>query len=341
MPQAFRFVCFGEVLLRLGAPGRQPLLQSPMLEAHVGGAEANVAVSLARFGHHAALVSRVPDNPLGEAALGQLRRHGVDTTAVDCGEGRMGLYFLTTGAMQRPSQVVYDRAGSAFANTPPAAFDWPRLLEGAAWLHLSGITPALGADSAAAARDAARQARQQGVRVSFDGNYRPQLWQRWQGDAAGVLRELFSLADILFVDHRDLAVVLGQQVPPHQDAFEHAQATAALAFSSFPHLQWVACTHRQARASDHHLLSASICTRQEATFAPAMELSGVVDRIGGGDAFAAGILHGLTQAWPLPQVARFGLAAGCLKHSWPGDFSHSSEADVERLVQGASMDVSR
>ncbi|MET0289765.1 MAG: sugar kinase [Pseudoxanthomonas sp.] len=341
MQHRSRFVCFGELLLRLGAPGRQPLLQSPLLEVHVGGAEANVAVSLAHFGHQALLASRVADNPLGEAAVGELRRHGVDTSAIDRGEGRMGLYFLTTGAMQRASQVTYDRADSTFATTPADHFDWPRLLEGADWLHLSGITPALGSDSAAAALAAARQARRQGTKVSFDGNYRPQLWQRWQGDAAGVLRDLFALADILFVDHRDLAVVLGQEVPAQADAFAHAQATASLAFSAFPQLQWIACTHRQAKASDHHLLSASICTRQDAAFAPAMELSGVVDRIGGGDAFAAGILHGLSQAWPLQQIARFGLAAGCLKHSWPGDFSHSSEADVQRLVQGASMDVSR
>ncbi|HBK47353.1 MAG TPA: 2-keto-3-deoxygluconate kinase, partial [Xanthomonadaceae bacterium] len=138
-------VCFGELLLRLGAPDRQLLLQSPQLEVHVGGAEANVGVSLAHFGHAVSMVSRVADNPLGAHAAGELRRHGVDTGQVQAGDGRMGLYFLSTGAIHRPSEVVYDRADSAFALAPPQAYDWPRLLEGAQWLHLSGVSPALGA----------------------------------------------------------------------------------------------------------------------------------------------------------------------------------------------------
>src|SRR5687768_6131452 len=182
-----RIVCFGELLLRLGAPGRQVLLQSPQFEVFVGGAEANVAVSLARFGHDSAQVGVYPDNALGAAAAGELRRHGVDTRALRTGPGRMGLYFLTPGAVHRPSEVLYDRAGSAFALADPAAYDWPALLAGADWLHLSGVTPALGERAAAAAIAAAREARRLGVKVSFDGNYRPKLWEAWNGDAPGLL----------------------------------------------------------------------------------------------------------------------------------------------------------
>ncbi|KAF1017136.1 MAG: 2-dehydro-3-deoxygluconokinase [Stenotrophomonas maltophilia] len=205
-----RIVCFGELLLRLGAPGRELLLQSPQLQVHVGGAEANVAVSLACFGHEAAMVSTVTDSALGRHAVAELRRHGVDTRGVrQVDRDRMGLYFLATGAVQRASEVVYDRAGSAFACSTADEHDWPTLLQGAHWLHLSGVNPALGANVAETALTAARTARALGVRVSFDGNYRPSLWQRWQGDAPTILRQLFAEADIAFADHRDIALVLG------------------------------------------------------------------------------------------------------------------------------------
>lgn len=170
-----RILCFGELLLRLGAPGHALLLQQPRLDVHCGGAEANVGVSLAHFGHEVAMVSTVADNPLGAAVLGELRRHAVDTRHVRRVDGRMGLYFLTTGAIHRPSEVIYDRADSAFALAPADAYDWPRLLEGVQWLHLSGVSPALGADVAQATLAAARAARAAGVKVSFDGNYRPKL----------------------------------------------------------------------------------------------------------------------------------------------------------------------
>src|SRR5690606_39150253 len=173
-----RVVCFGELLLRLGAPGNQLLLQTPALDVHAGGAEANVGVSLAHFGHDVAMVSTVADNPLGAAVAGELRRHGVDTSRVQRTDGRMGLYFLTTGAGHRPSEVVYDRADSAFANATGASYDWPVLLQGAQWLHLSGVSPALGQEVAETTLAAARAAVTMGIKVSFDGNFRPKLWEQ-------------------------------------------------------------------------------------------------------------------------------------------------------------------
>lgn len=336
-----RIVCFGELLLRLGAPGHQLLLQSPSLEVHAGGAEANVGVSLAHFGHAVSMASTVADNPLGAYVAGELRRHGVDTRHVRRTEGRMGLYFLTTGAVHRPSEVVYDRADSAFALADPAGYDWRGLLQGAHWLHLSGVSPALGDNVAQATLAAARTARELGVRVSFDGNYRPKLWQRWGGDAAGILRELFACADIAFADHRDIGVVLGGRFE-QDDPRERVRAAARQAFEAFPQLRWMACTQRTAHNVDHHALGAMLLQRDGGeAVAPEEQLVPIVDRIGGGDAFAAGILHGLIEGWDMQATVRFGLAAGCLKHSVPGDFNPVSVAEVQALVGEGRYDVRR
>jgi 2-dehydro-3-deoxygluconokinase len=334
-------LCFGELLLRLGAPGRQLLLQTPQFEVHVGGAEANVAVSLAQFGHEARMVSVVPEGPLGAAAVGELRRHGVDTRGVATGPGRMGLYFLVSGAIHRPSEVLYDRAQSAFARAASERFDWPRLLEGGVRLHLSGVTPALGPDSAAAALHAARAARAAGLAVSFDGNFRGKLWEAWNGDAPGILRTLMAEADLLFADHRDLEVVLGLRSDEAPPAERFAQAAGA-AFEAFPQLQRFTSTHRVQHSVDHHALAAWMATRAGALHAtPAYEVTPIVDRIGAGDAFAAGVLHGLHSGMDDPDSLHFGLGAACLKHSVPGDFNRVTVADVAAFVGRARLDVRR
>lgn len=336
-----RVVCFGELLLRLGAPGRQLLLQSPRFEAHVGGAEANVAVSLACFGHPARMVSVVPDNPLGAAAAGELRRHGVDTGAVEVGPGRMGLYFLATGAVHRPSEVLYDRADSAFARAAADRFDWPALLADAHLFHLSGVTPALGPESAAAAQRAIRAAREQGLAASFDGNFRPKLWEAWRGDAPAILRGIMAEATILFADHRDIAVVLGETFdqPSPQARIE---AAAKAAFAAFPHLRRMATTIRVQHSVDHHALSAVLVARDGTVHAtPSYEITPIVDRIGGGDAFAAGVLHGLLEGMPDADALHFGLGAACLKHSVPGDFNLVGADAVAAFVGEGRFDVRR
>ena len=333
-----RIVCFGELLLRLSAPGRERLLQTPGLEVHIGGAEANVAVSLARFGHDAAVVSTVADNALGEAAVAELRRYGVDTRHVRAMPGRMGLYFLSHGALHRPSEVLYDRADSAFAKARD--YDWEKLLEGATWLHLSGVSPALGAATAQATIDAARAARRLGVKVSFDGNFRGKLWQAWNGDAAAILRQIFAEADLLFADHRDIAVVLGESARAEG---EHAVAEAAgHAFAAFPHLQWLASTLRTQHSVDRHTLSAVLAGRDGSWHrAPDYELEAIVDRIGTGDAFAAGVLHGLVEGMKPDELLHFGLGAACLKHSLPGDFNLVAREEVQALVSQAGFHVRR
>lgn len=339
-----RITCFGELLLRLAAPGRELLLQSPRLQVHVGGAEANVAVSLARFGHRVAMLGTVADNALGHAAVAELRRHGVDTRALRMAPGRMGLYFLATGAGHRPSEVLYDRAASAFALAPPETYDWPGLLAGASWLHVSGVTPALGAATAHAATDAVQAACAAGLQVSFDGNFRPKLWAAWDGDPATILRPLLDGASIAFADHRDIDVVLGPDAGGG-DAATHAQrfaAGAGRAFDAFPRLQRIACTVRRQDSVDHHALGALMATRNgELVRVEERGLPGIVDRIGGGDAFAAGVLHGLASGWDDADSLRFGHAAACLKHAVPGDFNLVGADDVMALVEGGRLDVKR
>ncbi len=336
-----RIVCFGELLLRLGAPGRQLLLQSPQFEVHFGGAEANVAVSMARFGHDAAMVSIVPPGPLGDAAVGELRRHGVDARGVAGGAGRMGLYYLTNGAIHRPSEVLYDRAGTAFAHAAPSAYDWDQLLAGAHWLHLSGVTPALGEAAALAAQDAAEAATRRGVRVSFDGNYRSKLWEAWDGQPAQRLSALLAHCEVLFAGDRDIGVILGD-VAPEASPGERIVAAANKAFAAFPRLTMMTTTLRVQRSVDHHALSALLIERSGALHtAPEYEVTPIVDRIGTGDAFAAGVLHGLIEGLGAARALHFGLGAACLKHSVPGDFNRVGISDVEAFVADEGFHVRR
>ena len=333
-----RVVCFGELLLRLSAPGRELLLQSGHLDVHVGGAEANVAVGLASLGHESAMVSRVPDNPLGEAALGYLRRHGVSTDGVDRGPGRMGLYFLAAGAGLRPSSIIYDREGSSFALAGKDDFEWERLLEGAELLHLSGITPALGPQSAEAALAAAKAARALGVRISFDGNYRAKLWQRWNGDPKQVLADLVSQADILFGNHRDFGLLLGREFPGEGE--QRRRESAEAVFQVFPNLQLIASTARHIDDADRHRIAARIDTIESAVQTEDVVVAGIVDRIGAGDAFAAGVLHAVIGGKDHNSAVRAALALTCLKHSLPGDASLFSQADIEGFLAG-ELDVQR
>ncbi|HUO92452.1 MAG TPA: sugar kinase [Rhizomicrobium sp.] len=333
-------VCFGEVLVRLTAPDNELLLQSGRLSVNFGGAETNVAVSLSRLGGASRMASVLPDNAIGRAAFDALRGHGVDVSRLRFVPGRMGLYFLTPGAVRRPSEVIYDRWGSVFAEAEPDAIDWQAMLQGAAALHMSGITPALGPKAAAAALRAAKAANGLGVPVSFDGNYRGKLWALWNGDGPKILRELLACASVAFVDDRDIALVLGQTFGG-PDAERQRQAADA-AFEAFPTLQRIATTRRVQPSMDHHELSASMSTREGREWVSEAEtLTGIVDRIGAGDAFAAGLLHGLRRGFDDQTALDFAKAAACLKHGIPGDFNLASEADVKALLAQEGLDIRR
>ncbi len=333
-----RVVCFGELLLRLTAPGRELLLQTPRLEVNVGGAEANVAVALSHLGHSTAMVSRVPDNALGEAATGYLRRHGVDAGHVASAPGRMGLYFLAAGAGLRASEIVYDREHSAFAAATAADYDWPAILDGAGLLHISGITPALGPASADLAIAAAEAATAQGVAISFDGNYRAQLWQRWDSDPPAILKRLVAHAEILFGNHRDISLLLGRAFSG--DGEERRREAAVAALDAFPMLRLIASTARHIDDADRHRISARIDTRDGSAQTDEVRVASIVDRIGAGDAFAAGILHGIRTGRDLDWTVRSGLALTALKHSLPGDAALFAPRDIDAFMAG-ELDVRR
>ncbi|WP_298092906.1 sugar kinase, partial [uncultured Sphingomonas sp.] len=246
-----RFLAFGEVMLRLSPPGRELLMQSPRLDVWVGGAEANVATQLARLGHDVGFATRVPDNDLGRAAVTTLRGHGIDVTQVQMGGERMGLYFVTTGAGLRATEVIYDRAYSAFAEAPVSAWDWDAMLGGVDRLHLSGITPALGPVPAESAIVAAAAARERGIAVSFDGNWRGKLWERWDSDPRAILRQIVAQADLMFGNHRDIALLLGRD-DFGGEGEDRRRAAAEAAFDAFPTLQTIASTARHVEHVDLH-----------------------------------------------------------------------------------------
>ena len=330
--------CFGEILLRMTAPGRELMLQKPHLDVYVAGAEANVGVGLANLGHDVKMVTRLPANALGQAAYDAVRRHGVDVTGIARTPGRMGLYFLTQGAGLRASEIFYDRQDSSFARAGPGDFDWDALLDGVDLLHLSGITPALGPRSAEAAVEAAEAAERRGVRISFDGNYRSQLWEAWDSDPKSILTRLVSKAEILFGNHRDISLLLGATFSSEGEGRRREAAEAA--FAHFPKLKMMASTARHVEDADRHLISARVDTPDGAVQTEDVLVAGIVDRIGAGDSFAAGILHGVRTGRDLDWIVQSGLALTCLKHSLPGDFSLFGPADIEAFMAGG-LDVRR
>jgi 2-dehydro-3-deoxygluconokinase len=333
-----RFVAFGEIMLRLSPPGRELLLQTPKLDVWIAGAEANVASGLARLGHDVGMASAVPDNDLGRAAISGMRANGVDCSGIRFSGERMGLYFVTSGAGMRATDVVYDRAGSSFAEAPAEAWDWDTLLAGADRLHLSGITPALGPGPAKAAIAAAEAATARGVPVSFDGNYRARLWERWDSDPRGLLTQLVQHADIMFGNHRDIALLLGKDFGG--DGEDRRRVSADAAFAAFPRLQMIASTARHVEDADRHRLSARIDGRDDHAQTEEVLLAGIVDRIGAGDAFAVGVLHALRGGGDIAEAARTGLALTALKHSLPGDASLFRQADIDAYLVGG-LDVRR
>jgi len=332
-----RVVCFGEIMLRLSPPGFERLLQSPALSATFGGGEANVAVSLAHFGVSSAYVTRVPSNAIGDAAVRTLRAEGVDVQHIQRGGSRLGIYFAETGASQRASTVLYDRAQSAISEIQPGAIDWNSVLTGAAWLHWTGITPALSSGAAACTREAIEAARRAGARVSVDLNFRRKLWSEAQAQA--VMRPLVTGSDLLIANEEDLQSVLGiavagvnltaGQVDPA--AYRAAAEQVARDFG----VARVAITLRESLSASENGWSAVLFEAASKTFIHSQHyVIRVVDRIGGGDSFAAGLLYGLIQNWTGDAALRFAVAASALKHTVPGDFNRMSVSEVQQLAGG-------
>jgi 2-dehydro-3-deoxygluconokinase len=246
----------------------------------------------------------------------------------------MGLYFLETGAVRRPSRIVYDRAGSVFVETAASQYDWPALLDGSEWLHLSGITPAVGPEPARAALLAVKAAKAVDVRVSFDGNYRQALWEAWGGDGPATICEILESVDTAFINERDIALLLGSAPEPRAVAVERA-------FAAFTNLQRIAATRREQSSVADQVLSGDLFTREGHWASRRHTLTSVVDRVGGGDAFAAGLLHGLIAGYSPQHTVEFAMAASAIKHSIPGDWNLTNLAEVEDTVSETGLDIRR
>lgn len=310
-------VAFGELLIRLTPPGHRLMVQADTLDLTVGGAEANVATGLASLGHAVRFAGRVADNPLGHRARGALGAAGVDTRFLTAGPGRMGLYFVEAGSGARPSAITYDRADSAFVQAAPGDIDFAGALAGARLLIVSGITPALGPGGVALALAAAEAAERAGVPICFDGNYRGQLWDAWDGDPRAILHDLVSRATILIGNHRDISLLLGRTFSG--DGPDRRREAAAAALDAYPRLALVASTARQVVDAAHHRLAARVDARDGTHQTDEIDVTGIVERIGTGDAFAAGVLHAWLNGSDAQAMAETGLALAALKHSVPCD----------------------
>lgn len=342
---AYDLVSFGEAMLRLTARHEARLEQANQFAAHIGGAEFNVACGAARLGLRTAWVSRLPENPLGRMARNQARLHGVETRHLAWSSGeRLGLYFVEAGAAPRASGVLYDRAHSALAGCAADSFDWPSILTGARAFHVSGITPALGPGPAAATAAAMRTARQAGCFVSYDLNYRRKLWTPEQ--ARTVQETLMEWVDLLITNEEDAQVVFGISAGGVKDDRyanrlepEHYEPVARQLSEHFG-LKAVAITLRGSPSVWHNHWSGVLYAENKLHAAPAYELE-VVDRIGGGDAFAAGLLGARLMEKGWADSVSFAAAYSALKHSLPGDVNWASREETEALLQGGSLRVAR
>lgn len=332
-----QFVSLGEIMLRLKTPMHERFFQSPAFEATFGGGEANVAVSLSNYGFDAAFVTALPGNDIGDAALRELRGFGVDVSNVRRSGSRVGIYFLETGSNQRPSKVVYDRANSSIAEAGTGDFDWKAIFNGAKWFHITGITPALSQSAADLSLEAVKAAKNAGVTVSCDFNYRGKLW-KYGKSAPEIMNELVKYVDVGIANEEDCQKSLGIEADVHVESGEldvaKYEALTTKVLETFPNMSTIAVTLRESRSADRNGWSA--CLRDEGGFRLSRhyELTDIVDRVGGGDSFASGLIAGLNLYEDRQQSLEFAVAASCLKHTIQGDFNRVTVPEVENLMGG-------
>jgi 2-dehydro-3-deoxygluconokinase len=329
---------FGEVMLRLSPPGFERILQTPQFVATFGGGEANVAVSIAQFGAAARYITVLPQaNPVAEAFIGELRRFNVDTSEIVRGPGRMGVYFVETGANQRPSRVLYDRAYSAIAEAKPGVIDWGSALKNVTWFHITGITPAISASAAELATESLRKARELGIQTSCDLNFRKNLW-KWGKQACEVMPQLLRLTDVCIANEEDcqkaLSIHVDIEVESGQLEREKYSELSERVLATYPNLKMIAITLRESKSASHNGWSACLHDGKEFRLSRQYDITHIVDRVGGGDSFAAGLIYGLTHLGSPGDALEFGIAASALKHSIPGDFNRFSAEEVEALIKG-------
>jgi len=332
-----RVVTFGEVMLRLKSPAFERLMQSPLLEATFGGAEANVAVSLAQYGLPVSFVSALPSNPLGDAAVQSVRGFGADTSFIKRQGDRVGIYFLESGANQRPSRVTYDRSGSSISTAKRGDFDWSAIFRDASWFHVSGVTPAISQSAADLTIEAAEAARSMGVTVSCDYNFRKNLW-KYGKKAPEVMREIVKHVNVGIANEEECEKALGisSDVDVHSGSLdkERYKRITEQVFDAFPNLEKQVITLRESHSADYNGWSAVLYNGKELLQSRSYEITDIVDRVGAGDSFAAGMIYGLITYSDDQQALEFATAASCLKHSIPGDFNRVSVSEVEALMKG-------
>mgnify|MGYP000896855056 CR=1 FL=1 len=330
-----KIVTFGEIMLRLSPEGHYRFVQADRFLAEYGGGEANVAVSLAGYGHAVQFVTKLPKNDLGQAAFNSLRRYGVDTSQIQRGGNRLGVYFLEKGASQRPSRVIYDRADSAIAGVCPDEFDFSSIFKDAHWFHFTGITPALGENAAVVCLRACEEAKRRGITVSCDLNYRKNLWSTAQAEET--MGKLMPYVDVCIANEEDAEKVFGIRAANTDvnagtlDGDGYVQV-ARLLTERFG-FRYVAITLRKSFSADDNEWGAMLYADGESIFSRKYSIH-LVDRVGGGDSFAAGLVHGLSSGMKKSDALEFATAASCLKQTIVGDFNHVSVEEVEALKCG-------
>jgi 2-dehydro-3-deoxygluconokinase len=334
-----KIVTFGEIMLRLATPGYQRFSQATSLQATFGGGEANVAVSLANYGLNAEFVSRLPENDIARACIMDLHKHGVSTENMEIGGERMGIYFLETGAVARPSKVIYDRAHSSISEIKPGMINWEKVFENTQWFHWTGITPALSQSAADTVKEAIEVANRLGITVSTDLNFRKNLW-KYGKKASEVMPGLVSGCDIILGNEEDADMVFGIKpdgvnvTSGHVDAVAY-QSVCVQLMARFPRAKKIIVTLRGSVNANHNTWSGVLWNGEKLLKAPDYDITHIVDRVGGGDSFMGGLIYGLISYPGDDQKAlNFAVAASCLKHTIPGDFNLVTLAEVESLMKG-------
>lgn len=330
-------VTFGEIMLRLSPPEHLRHLQTHSYCATFAGSEANVAVSLANYGEKAKFISKLPEHEVAQTAINSLRQFGVDTSEIARGGERLGLFYLEKGASQRPSKVIYDRKNSAFAQSLPSEYDWAQIFEGAVWFHFSGITPALSENTAEICLEACMAAKDRGLIVSCDINYRENLWSREK--ANGVMSKLMQYVTVCFANELDLHNVFN--IAEYGSCAEKgillkdAYCKIATEFRNQFDMEEVVISLRASMSADYNVFGAVACDRENIFFSQKYDIQ-IVDRVGSGDSLAAGYIYARKHRYNLLQSVEFAAAAGCLKHSIEGDYNQVSLQEINRLISGDS-----
>ena len=332
-----KILTFGEIMLRLKAPGHERFFQSPMLEATFGGGEANVAVSLANYGMDAEFLTVLPQNDIADACIRKLRYFGVGTKKIVRGEGRMGIYYLEGGANQLPSKVVYDRAYSSIALAKPGDIDWDKAFEGVDWFHITGITPAISESAMELSLEAVKEAKKRNITVSCDLNYRKNLW-KYGKKASEVMRELAKYVDVAIANEEDvqksLEITVDVNVESGELDREKYKALSNKVLEIYPNMKCIAITLRESHSADWNGWAACLNDGKDFYVSKKYEILDIIDRVGGGDSFAGGLIYGLNQYEDKQSALEFAVAASCLKHSIPGDFNRVTVSDVTKLMGG-------